>query len=184
MRFDIPFWEAATATLAAIVSAIAAYLSLRSARKSQALAEDQERLRRLDLVPYVFDRRISRFKEDQFRLYMFLFSINNPSDIDNSITRLELDIAYRKKNVKQMVLRIEHDPGNANLMDKAHIDPISLPCRVDAHQAIKGRALFRVDDHLTHGADIESNSVIICDGNGKETRVESNTIAEESNQSS
>ena len=85
------------------------------------------------------------------QLFGFLVSVTNPTDINNSIARVELQITYLLSNDVKAICRIPH---NQELAEKdrtgepQEASVFSIPSRIDAHQTLLGWFLFFLDDSV------------------------------------
>lgn len=105
-------WDARTivatvAAAASLGSAIVAVLSVRTARRSLGLAQQQDARRRPRIDSYLRNGYARRDLDR--RLYAVSLSLTNPSDADNSIAMLELEIRYRTPDGRVMTMRLPHD---------------------------------------------------------------------------
>lgn len=163
MSYDASFWVAVASSAAACIAALFAYLSARTSKQSLKLAESQEEKRQPKLVPYLFEAYYKPASTEKYTICAFSISISNPSDIDNSIALLELQINYEVSSATKMAVKVPHDPAlSMNFCDSIK-EHFSLPARIDAHQTIAGWLFFKVDDTLIKEFDIDSYALNIWD---------------------
>jgi hypothetical protein len=101
------------------------------------------------------------------QLFGFLVSLSNPTDINNSVPRAELQVTYLIGDVKA-VCRIQHDSELAHnaIQNAGSATVLTLPARVDAHQTITGWLLFALDNDLIHKGTIDAHSLLLEDTHG------------------
>jgi hypothetical protein len=166
---DPRVWISALALLVACWSAFISWRSGKNAARALAISESQEKRRQPQLGVYLVNgyRRLVPRRQ----LFGFLVSVSNPTDIDNSIARAELQITYLLDADVKAVCRIQHNPAlRENIAD----DPVqatvfSLPVRIDAHQTVSGWFLFGLDNDVIHNGTIDAHSLILEDTHGVST---------------
>jgi hypothetical protein len=155
------------AALALIVSLCSLAVSWRSGgRASRALkiSESQEKRRQPSLGVYLAKAYRQLIPGKQ--LFGFLVSVTNPSDINNSIARAELQITYLLNNDVKAICRISH---NHELAEKDRIgEPqeasvFAVPARIDAHQTLFGWFLFALDNNVIGEGTVDSHSLLLED---------------------
>ncbi len=167
-----PFWAQSTfwISLASLGlagwSSVASWRSVQTAKRALAISEGHEERRRPQLGIY----RAKGFRryEATRQVFSFLVSITNPTDIDNSIAMVELQITYALDGGIKAACRISHNPEFAEAVESAaglaHI--ISLPTRVDAHQTVAGWLIFSLNHDLVAGRTIDTQKIILEDSHG------------------
>jgi hypothetical protein len=130
------------------------------------ITENQEKRRQPRLGIYLANGY--RRQTPKQRLFGFLVSVSNPTDINNSIARAELQLTYLLANDVKAVGRIQHDPavGKETARNSSSATVFSLPLRVDAHQTVSGWFLFAADEALIRGGTIDSHNLILEDTHG------------------
>lgn len=178
MSADASVWAAVVSAIAAWVAALIAYQSFRMSKRSLRLAEDQARQRQPKLVPYLTEGYVKSLPEGQFRVYAFAISLSNPSDADNSVAKLELQLSYSRASGTDLAIKLHHDSSLAPnfLLDETVVFPV--PGRIGAHQTVAGWALFRLDDAVLADADIDAYEVLILDTHGLVSALEPIIIRE------
>lgn len=161
--------------LALLVSGCSAFFSWRSgknAARALAISESQEKRRQPQLGIYLVNGYRRRVPKRQ--LFGFLVSVSNPSDINNSIARAELQITYLLENDVKAVCRIQHNPtlGENAASDAAPATLFSLPVRIDAHQTVSGWFLFALDNDVIRNGTIDAHSLILEDTHGVSTNTD------------
>jgi len=136
MARDASFWVAVASSAAACIAALFAYLTARISKRSIKLAESQEERRQPKLVPYLFEAYYRPVCTEEYTIYAFSLSISNPSDIDNAIALLELQVNYKVSNATKMAVKVPHDPALSISFCDSVKEHFSLPARIDAHQRI------------------------------------------------
>lgn len=144
-----------------ISAALLALWSVWIAKKSYSLALQQDKRRHLTLYCGRNDDYIKRY--NGFRIYTFDVTITNKADAPNSLISLSLVIKFNRQT-----LIVHHvmapEPSNHITMYK----PISLPYYLNPNEAIRGYAIFQVQDELLqllHEPGKKQYSVMLTDSN-------------------
>ena len=108
-------------------------------------------------------------------------SVTNPTDINNSIARAELQIAYLLEKDVKTTCRLQHNPAvgesaSRNAVQTATI--FSLPMRIDAHQTVSGWFLFALDNQVIGKGSVDSHRLILEDTHGVSTSSDPITVRE------
>lgn len=175
---ELAFFIAAAAAVAAWVAAWFAYVSARTSKRSLLLAEQQEKRRQPKLVPYLAEGYYKSISQDHFSIYAFSLSISNPTDIDNAIAQIELQIAYTTATNAHMVVKVQHDAILVDRFGGGDIEPFPIPDRIDAHLTIAGWAFFKIDNVLIGNSDIDAYTLIFTDSHGAFSTIEPNIVRE------
>jgi len=168
-------WDARTvvatvAAVAAVGSAIVAVVSVRTARRSLALAEQQDARRRPRITSYLWDGYARR--DPDRRLYAVSLSLINPSDSDNSISMLELEIRYRLRDAVLMTMRLPHDATLRDSLGRPDIQALATPLPVPAHGTAAGWTFFALPVAIIGDAEIDDYFVRLVDAHGIATMIE------------
>lgn len=178
MGLNALFWVAVASAVAAWVAALFAYLSARTSKRSFQLAELQETKRQPKLVPYLSGAYYKPAPLDKNTIYAFSLSISNPSDIDNAIAFLELQVTYTIPEDTIMSLKVPHDPRlSTNFSDNEHVH-FTIPERIGAHQTIAGWVFFKIDNTLITNFDINSYKLVVTDSHGIVSHLEPIIVSE------
>lgn len=137
--------------IAAWIAALFAYTSHRTARQSLNLTLQQEARRAPRLVPYLAQGY--QRQSDTARLYAVSFSVSNPSDTDNAVVRIELQVVFRTGDGVIVTLRLPHDETVAEAFRRPSVSTFSLPSAISAHQTAAAWAFFKLP-HATLGRGI------------------------------
>ena len=172
--WDPNFWVTATSLVVAIGSAIVSFFSFRNSTRALEISEHQEKRRSPRLQIYFADGYRRLVSERQ--LFGFLVSVSNPTDINNSIARVELQITVLLRDGSKTFLRINHNPEVAQSMEKskdgaAHV--FLLPVRIDAHQTLSGWLLFVLENEMIGEATVDGHRLIVEDTHGLSTDTDS-----------
>jgi hypothetical protein len=158
-------------------SAIAAWIALCvgifsswTAKRALALAREQDSRRRPKLVPYLANAYFVR--TDNSRIFTYSISVTNPSDIDNSLARIELEVSYETNDGLRATIRLPQQPELVSHLRGHRGRVIAAPEGVNAHQAIAGWLLFELKDDLLGGAKIDGYAIILEDSHQIATRLE------------
>jgi hypothetical protein len=175
---DPRIWISALALLVSICSAVISWRSARNAARALAISQRQEERRQPQLGIHLFNgyRRLVPKRQ----LFGFLVSVSNPTDIDNSIVRAELQVTYLLEGDAKAVCRIQHNPTlREDTVDNA-LPPnvFALPARIDAHQTVSGWLLFSLDNDVFRKATIDAHSLILEDTHGVSTNTDSIMVRE------
>ncbi len=180
---DPRMWISGMALLVSACSAFFSWRSGRNAARALAISEKQEMRRQPQLGIYFFNgyRRLVPKRQ----LFGFLVSVSNPTDINNSVARAELQITYSTENDMSAVLRIQHNAAlgadigsNTVSEESASVTVLSMPLRIDAHQTVSGWLLFALDNDAIHMGTIDAHSLILEDTHGVSTETDSIMVRE------
>lgn len=168
-------WDARTvvttvAAVAAVASAIVAVVSVRTTRRSLRLAEQQDARRSPRIVSYLRDGYARRDPEQ--RLYAVSLSLANPSDTDNSIAMLELEIRYRIRDGVLVTMRLQHDGALCEAFGHPDIVALTPPVSISAHGTVAGWTFFALPLASIGSADIDDYFVRLVDAHGIATMIE------------
>lgn len=111
---------------------------------------------------------------------LFSISVSNPTDTNNSVSMIELQISYTTAEPAEgycMAVKVPHHAPLAARFGQG-ADALEPPARVDAHQTIAGAALFEVKDALIGSGSIDSYSILVTDSHGHVSRVEQAIVRE------
>jgi len=163
-------WIAVLSLTVAIASAVVSWLSFRSSRRALAISERQEKRHEPSLGIYYAHGY--RQVVPQRQLFGFFVSVSNPTDIDNSIVRAEIQITCLLQGGAKTILKLEHNPAvgqgtGTHGAGTAHV--FSLPARIDAHQTLSGWLLYAVDNEVIREGTIDSHRLILEDTHGLST---------------
>lgn len=175
---DPRLWISALALLVSCCSAFFSWRSGKNATRALAITESQERRRQPQLGIYLVNgyRRLAPNRQ----LFVFLVSVSNPTDINNSIARAELQITYLLENDVKAVCRVQHISalGENEMRDGMQATVFSLPVRIDAHQTVSGSLLFALDSDVIRRGTIDTHSLILEDTHGVSTNTNPITVRE------
>ncbi len=173
---DPYLWVSAASALAAWIAAGIAWWIARATRKSLRLAEQQEQRRRPNLVLYLADG-YSKFEKDS-RLLAFSISVSNPTDTDNSIAQVELQVNYTTSKSMCMAVKIPNDGKLASQFGDQGLTVLLPPIRIDAHQTIAGWVLFELNEVLFVDCKVDSYTLLFQDSHGVMVKLEHAIIRE------
>jgi len=174
---DPKLWVAAASLIVAIGSSIVSFFSFRNSARALAITEHQEQRRSPRLQIYFVNgyRRLLSKRQ----LFGFLVSVSNPTDINNSVARAELQITCLLRDGAETFLRIQHNTEVAEGLenqknDAAHV--FSLPARIDAHQTLSGWLLFVLDSDTIGDGTVDGHRLILEDTHGLSTETDPITV--------
>lgn len=162
---DAPTWTDSATAIAALAALLISLVSLHYSRKGLVLAEAQDRRRQPKLLP---EYRSGYFSTDAVtgaRNYHFHVAICNPTDSDNSVARIELNLTYRLPDGTLITARVA-------AVDNGQQNPgLPVPQRVGAHETVAGWLEFAVDGDLITEHHIEGYTLELTDSHGQLTSV-------------
>jgi hypothetical protein len=166
-------WISALALVVSGFSAVLSWRSGKNAARALAISESQEKRRQPQLGIYLVNGYRRLVPKQQ--LFGFLVSVSNPTDINNSIARAELQITYLLENDVEAVCRIPHSPtlGENTSRDAMPAATVfSLPLHIDAHQTVSGWLLFALNNDVIGKGTIDGHSLILEDTHGISTNTD------------
>jgi hypothetical protein len=141
-------------------------ISLRSnsiAKKSLKISESQEKRQQPLFTTDLSNSFSLSVIDKKITIYAFLLTINNPTDINNSIKRIEFTINYNKNN---QLLNYSTDHKQELVKFCNNVSAISLPFDISAHQAAIGWTLFGIENEIIEDSYIESYLITMTDTHG------------------
>jgi hypothetical protein len=171
---DPKVWISGLALLVSICSAFFSWRSGRNAARALAISENQEKRRQPQLGVYLVVNGFRRLLPKR-QLFGFLVSISNPTDINNSVARAELKIAYLIENDVSASCRIQHNPTLGETIGNETASSASvfaLPLRVDAHQTVSGWFVFSLDNDVIGKGTVDGHSLVLEDTHGISTETD------------
>ena len=174
--WDLSMIAAVISAVAAWVAVIFAYNGARTAKKSLDLSNQQETRRRPHFVPYMAEG-YSRRTPDR-RLYAVSLSLSNPTDSDNSIAKIELQVRYRTRDRIVMTIRLPHDETLHEGFGRPNIQTFTVPFRVAAHDTTAGWVLFALPLSVIQDAEVDEYSVFLFDAHGIRAEIEPGILRE------
>jgi hypothetical protein len=161
---------AIVSAVAAVGAAVFAYGSARTAKKSLDLAQQQEVRRRPRLVPHLAEGYSLQAPER--RIYAVSLSVSNPTDTDNAVVRIELQIRYKTSAGILMTMRLSHDDGLRKALARSDIQVLTPPFRVGAHDTAAGWALFELPAPAIGNREIDDYVVLLTDTHALTAEIE------------
>jgi hypothetical protein len=164
-----------------IISFIATFFSYRKTRIAKQSLKLNEKLfeaRTPRLEPNLRACFSYRLEKSQSKIYAFFISVSNLSDINNSISRLELQINYTRSNNLSNNLLLPHKPKLVEHLFQNSIKTLNVPIHIDAHQTIDGWTFFELDDSLIRNANIDAYKIRFIDSHGKESNLKPTILQE------
>jgi hypothetical protein len=167
---DIP-WSLFVAIAAVLIS----WRAYRIAGRSLEISERNE-LRRLPALT-VYLAQAYQMELMHRAVFMFAVSIGNPTDIDNSVARIELRLAHISDDAKRnpIITRFDHDSTVFTAdppIDLGSATVLQLPLRIDAHQTAAGWVIFGVPSASVDEMSLNSYSIVMQDTHGNSTAIE------------
>lgn len=170
---DPRFWISVSSVAIACWSAYNSWRSRQISARALTVSEGQERRRQPQFEIYLTTGYRRYLPKKQ--VFSFLLSVRNPTDINNSIAQVELQVTYLLDGGIKAICRIPHNAELAEHVNeaepnKAHV--FSLPTRIDAHQTVTAWLFFVVDYELIGGRTIDSHRIILEDSHNVSTQTE------------
>jgi hypothetical protein len=171
---DAKLWVSIASSIVSVASLIVSITSAissgRKAGRALAISESQEKRRQPQLAIYLANGYRRLLPKQQ--LFGFQVSISNPTDINNSVARTELQIEFLVENNITTTCRIQHNAqlGESVSTETTDNSIFSLPLRIDAHQTVSGWFLFVVDTDVIRKGTIDAHSLILEDSHGAITK--------------
>ncbi|MGQ0600425.1 MAG: hypothetical protein ACT4QE_01865 [Anaerolineales bacterium] len=162
---------AIAAVISSIVAITALWFSARAnkiANASLELALKQDARRKSDLKIYLHTAILKRFRDEQYRVYVFQVSVSNQSEADNSLRAIEL--ALESETGTNVVLR--HDAGVASNFPGLKTAPFTLPAKIGNHETLKGSALFRASELMMDSFLVNTYTFKVIDTVGGQFQIE------------
>ena len=103
---------------------------------------------------------------DNSQEYMYLVTISNPTDIDNSIARCELRFNYHRKGGLTTNFKVTSIARAPKLTVFGKTTLLDVPQHIPARGSTSGLVLFNVPAALVDGVSLESTSLVFTDANG------------------
>jgi hypothetical protein len=143
-------------TLAAVLSAIWAWSSARSAAKSYRLAITQDSARTPHIDIYLAETEQRGADTDATVTYRFFLRVANTSETPNAIASIVLEIDYARGDVSGLQLVLQHQPMN---------DEVSflLPKFLQPKEVVEGWVTFTLPREMRPGVRRESYQVAVID---------------------
>jgi hypothetical protein len=154
----------------AIASAAASWFSFTNAARALRISEQQEKKRDPQLRVY-FANGYRRLVPNR-QIFGMLISVSNPSDINNSISRAELQVVCRIRDGMMVTYRIQHNSAIGQCSDTRSEDAaniFTLPAQIGAHQTISGWFLFSLENAIIADGTVDSHRIVIFDTHNIET---------------
>jgi hypothetical protein len=172
LLFDPRVWISGLALLVSSCSALFSWQSGRRAARALALTESQEKRRKPQLGVYLANgfRRVVPKRQ----VFGFMVSVSNPTDINNSVARAELQLAYALKNGVSAICRIQHNPALGGTWGDgtSAASLLSLPLRIDAHQTVSGWLIFALEHDVIRDGTVDAHRLILEDTHGALTETD------------
>lgn len=167
-------WANIAVAVAAIAALAVSVVSLLFSWRALKLSEKQEQRKEPRLIPHLLDSYYEKTAEGG-RMYGFLISVRNPSDADNAISQIEMHVRITVKGATPMTLKLSALEKEGVMTASQVMRP---PCRIAAHDTLKGWCHFLISPNLLGESVIEEYSVVISDSHQADTRLELSVVSE------
>ena len=128
------------------------------------------------MVLYMQGGYLSKTNED--RVYIFLLSVSNPTDSNNSVAKLDLRIKYTTDSGFQATVDVPSVSGYNEIYERDTYSELEVPVIVDAHKTVVGRAFFPLKHALVKSCLVDAYEVIATDSHGSQTSIEVTLVQE------
>jgi len=173
--YDPTNWVAIASAVAAVVSAVFAWQSAKSAARSLDVLARQEGRHYQKLVLYIADGYSQ--SRAGLRFIAFLTSVSNASDSDNAIATAELRLDYTHSSGACLAVKIPLAAQGAEFPEPG-LNRLTPPVRIDAHQTVAGWLLFEFKDAVIGDGRIDSYCILLTDSHGSVTTSEHSIVRE------
>lgn len=162
--FDIPaIWISAASLAVALLSAGFSYWNARTASRRLRLDESIAMSRKPRLIPYFGEGYCKKLRNLNKWAYVFRILINNPTDVSNSISRIELQVGYTTPSHDYMSVKLPHVNCNSDDVFTDNADTLITPATIPAHGTIAGSIVFYLDEQLVSRGRIDDFRILITD---------------------
>jgi hypothetical protein len=149
----------AASLVVALLSAGFSYWNARTASRRLRLDESIAVLRKPRLIPYFGEGYCKKLRNLNKWAYVFRILINNPTDVSNSISRIELQVGYTTPSHDYMSVKLPH----VNCNSDGNVDTLITPATIPAHGTIAGSVVFYLDAQLVSRGRIDDFRILITD---------------------
>lgn len=178
MSTEIAFWVAIGSLLVSTVSVFISYRNTKIAKESLNLNQHREEKRRPKFLISLMNNFWKHNRITKCRMYAFSISVSNPTDSDNSISRIELLIKYLMSGNYCCAVKFPHDNSVGDKLIQNANNSFSLPCNIGAHQTAAGSVYFKVDDEILNNNRIDGYRLIITDAHEISSDIEPINVQE------
>lgn len=160
-------WRTWAPVGSAIVAAVAFLVSLSNratAKKALRLSETQENRRaaRLDLS---MTEGVSWRPPGEPRRWIGMHVLAvNPTDRDGSLVGADLHVTYTTADGDPMMVKVPHGPAGTTL--PGEIVALEIPMRLPSNGAVAGWLVFKLDDGVVGGGEIDRYDGVVRDSRG------------------
>lgn len=158
------------------IGVLCTYKSYRLSARAIQLSEKQDERRQPILNLYLEKSYRLRTNGDFF--YIFLISVSNQSDSDNSIVRIDLKIKYNTVSNLPTAVDIPLVSQHINIPEENYHSPLDIPTKINAHHTIAGRASFRISADMLKGCSVNSYAIVVEDSHCQQTSIETSLVKE------
>ena len=166
MDYLLENWISILSLFIALTALFFTYKRSSIAEKTLELTKKQAEQRKPVLAPYLIKSFIYLLPDKNSRIYAFLVSISNPTDINNSTSRVELKISYKIKESDSFNVILSHNAtlqSHFGFIDNAFSNSNAL---VNSHTTVTGWILFELNEINLKDASIESYKILFTDTHG------------------
>lgn len=142
--------------LAAVLSAVWAWSSARSAAQSHQLALEQGAKQKPNIDMYLIDSEQLGADAGTDTTYRFRLRMTNLSEAPNAIVQLFLEIEYARGNSRGLQLTLPHQPVDDGASFR-------LPKLMQPKDSVDGWVTFTLPNELRQGARAETYQVTLMD---------------------
>jgi hypothetical protein len=165
-----PTWMPFAALAISIVSAVIALLGYFNARHSLKLNQQAAGRRQPRLSVSLQNGYVKRSGGPSE--YAVLLAVSNPTDIDNSVSRIDLRVDYRPPSGFCARVDVPASIETRTSPDAIEGMLLSPPVKIGAHQTIIGWVRFSVEKNLFHDCKVDAYAILLVDSHADSTIVE------------
>ncbi|MCK5613670.1 hypothetical protein KAR91_68025 [Candidatus Pacearchaeota archaeon] len=158
--------------LAAWVAAIMAFRSNNIAKKSLRIVEEQAKGRSPLLVPYLMKSLFITTRDESNRIYAFLVSLTNRSDLDNSVVNIQLQLNYRRPGQPEASIVLPHNLELRTYLNEENQNILLEPLKTPAHDTVSGLILFECNTGILDDIIVDTYDIIFTDSNGLQCKLQ------------
>jgi len=182
MQDPLASWAAIIAAIATFIIALLTFYNVRVARNSLKLMEQREKRLQPSLLLFHINSYMKRDKKNNSRIYAINVGITCNSDTDDSVRDLSMKIYFKRgsgatSNVILPTMRnVEKDDIDQVGVESNKI--LVVPIKIGAHEVVNGWGIFKIDDEIFSGSDIDNYQVILTDSQNIESYFEIKVMQE------
>ena len=143
----------------AAAAVISLLLSIRANRISAGalrLAQAEHELSEPKLSTYLIESVSYPIPDLPFVVYAFAVSLTNPASAPNTVSRVDLLTTHRQAGDELLTWCVSGEPDLAAQIPVAGFEPLTFPCRIEAHGSVTGWVFYRLGRQALHDMPVHS----------------------------